>query len=265
MVQFVNWMNTSTGHHAAYNFTGSQGTGDYTFATWSAAEADGGTNLYRHKDAVYYLPTEHEWMKAAYWNGTTLQTHATKPGETVFQGDGVSGTGWNYQLPGPWDVGSGSEELNGTYDMMGNIWEWMESPYADWTYGVFAHRPLRGGRYDGYLTYLSSDARSTHNPDMEYPFIGFRIAADVLLSALPGDFNGDQAVTGADYVLWADHFGGDEGVLAAGTGNGDGTISGADYVLWANNFGNTASATIPEPVTLSLLTGGAMAMLRRRR
>jgi formylglycine-generating enzyme required for sulfatase activity len=62
--QFVNWLNTSTGHQAAYKFTGAQGQSDYALATWSAAEADNGTNLYRHKDAEYYLPTENEWVKA---------------------------------------------------------------------------------------------------------------------------------------------------------------------------------------------------------
>ena len=83
--QFVNWLNTSTGHLPAYRFTGTQGQGDYALDTWSPAEAAGGTNLYRHKDAFYYLPTENEWVKAGYWNGTSLQTYATKdntpPGE----------------------------------------------------------------------------------------------------------------------------------------------------------------------------------------
>ena len=37
--QFVNWLNTSTGHQAAYKFTGTQGTSDYTFTTWSPADA----------------------------------------------------------------------------------------------------------------------------------------------------------------------------------------------------------------------------------
>ena len=116
--QFVNWLNTSTGHQAAYKFTGTQGTSDYTFATWDAADAWGGANLYRHKDAFYFLPDEDEWVKAAYWNGTTFQTYATKAGESLTQGDGISGTGWNYDYAtdpcGPWDVGSGSQELNGT-------------------------------------------------------------------------------------------------------------------------------------------------------
>jgi len=130
--QFVNWLNTSTDHHVAYKFTGTQGQTDYTLATWDAGEADNGTNLYRRKDALYYLPTEDEWVKAGYWNGTNLQTYATKAGDTLHQGDGVSGTGWNYYHSGyatdpggPWDVGSGSEELNGTFDMMGNVWEFM--------------------------------------------------------------------------------------------------------------------------------------------
>ena len=81
--QFVNWLNTSTSHQAAYKSTGTQGTSGYALATWSAAEAAGGTNLYRHKDAFYFLPTEDEWVKAAYWNGTTLQNYATKAGESL--------------------------------------------------------------------------------------------------------------------------------------------------------------------------------------
>lgn len=116
--QFVNWLNTSTGHQAAYKFTGTQGTSGYALALWSAAEADNGTNLYRHKDAKYYLPTEYEWTKAAYWNGTTIQQYATKAGDTLFLGNGTSG-GWNYfdiehsTFPpaGPW---GGRQRQSGT-------------------------------------------------------------------------------------------------------------------------------------------------------
>jgi formylglycine-generating enzyme required for sulfatase activity len=185
--QFVNWLNTSTGHQAAYRFTGTQGTGDYALATWSTAEADG-TNLYRHRDAFYFLPTEDEWVKAAYWNGTSLQTWATQPGETLHQGDGTSGTGWNYpdngyatDPYGPWDVGSGSEELNGTFDMMGNVFEWMESPYYSGDYGVGSFRGLRGG--DFYHTHGDGDLASSYReglvPDIEFCLFGFRVASDV--------------------------------------------------------------------------------------
>jgi len=56
--------------------------------------------------------------------------------------------------------------------------------------------------------------------------------------ALWGDFNGSGSVTGADYVLWANSFGGSDAGFAIGSCNGDGVVSGADYVLWANNFGS---------------------------
>ncbi len=184
--QFVNYLNTSTGHQAAYKFTGTQGQSDYALDTWSEAESDNG-NLYRHEDTFYYIPTEDEWVKAAYWNGTTLQTYATKPGDTLHQGDGVSGTGWNYydngyatDPYGPWDVGSGSEELNGTYDMMGNVWEWMESPYSDSTYGTGSNRGVRGGSYFYYDYYfLASSIRHYGHPDIEGSSVGFRVASEV--------------------------------------------------------------------------------------
>jgi formylglycine-generating enzyme required for sulfatase activity len=178
-LQFANWLNTSTGHEAAYKFTGTQGTDDYTFDTWSEAEAAAGTNQYRHKDAMYYLPTEEEWIKAAYWNGTDIQSDATKPGDTLHKGDG-SGTGWNYDQSGsnrvPWDVGSGSEELNGTFDMMGNAWELTESHFGA---TAFDQRATRGGTFEEDEDYLLSDSRFALNPLAEESAFGFRIASQV--------------------------------------------------------------------------------------
>ena len=190
--QFINWLNTSTGHHAAYKFTGTQGTADYTLGTWSAGEAENGTNLYRHKDAMYYLPTEDEWVKAAYWNGTAIQPYATRPGDMLFQGNGTNG-GWNYCFNGdegpagpgvgPWAVGSGSKELNGTYDMMGNLWELMENPFTSGDYGVGAYRVRRGGSYfqawDSAVGSLSSSNRYIYYPWDEYGHFGIRVASEV--------------------------------------------------------------------------------------
>ncbi len=182
--QFVNWLNTSTNHQAAYKFTGTQGQSDYALDTWSAAEAAGGTNLFRHKDAFYFLPTEDEWIKAAYWNSTTLQTCTTKVGDSLHQGDGSSGAGWNYydngyvlDPYGPWDVGSGSEELNGTYDMMGNVWEWMESPYSNPSYATGSSRGLHGGDWYSNSNILAASFRSNSDPTDEDNYIGFRVAS----------------------------------------------------------------------------------------
>ncbi len=188
--QFVNWLNTSTNHSPAYKFTGTQGTTGYTFAKWSHAEAAGGTNLYRHKDAFYFLPTEDEWVKAAYWNGTTLQQYATKPGDSLFQGNGSSG-GWNYQFggdpgpegsyEGPWNVGGGNEELNGTYDMMGNVWEWMESPHNDPSYPTdsSSSRGVRSGSWGYDSSHLVASYRNSGGPVSEYYVKGFRVASVV--------------------------------------------------------------------------------------
>jgi len=184
--QFVNWLNTSTGHHAAYNFTGTQGLSDYSFARWDASEAWGGTNLYRHKEAFYFLPDEDEWCKAAYWSGTSIQDYATMPGDTLHQGDGSGGTGWNYwdwdhgyatYPKGPWDVGSGSEELNGTYDMMGNNCEWVESPWDDPNFDSASPRAWRGGNWLGSSICLLPSSRSWNGPSSESGIIGFRVAS----------------------------------------------------------------------------------------
>ncbi len=175
--QFVNWLNTCTGHQAAYRFTGTQGQSDYALDVWSEDEAAGGTNLYRHKDAMYFLPTEDEWVKAAYWNGASLQTWATTD-----DSEPVPGVDSNFAgaIGEPWDVGSGSEELNGTFDMMGNVWEWMESPYDVGEYETHSDRVIRGGPFGLSITYLASDSRyNIGPPSVEGNAIGFRVASEV--------------------------------------------------------------------------------------
>ena len=77
---------------------------------------------------IYVLPSEDEWYKAAYLksDGSGYTLYAT--------GDSVptAGTGANYNgaNSAPWNVGSGTAENNGTYDMGGNVWEWGESAFA---------------------------------------------------------------------------------------------------------------------------------------
>ncbi len=183
--QFVNYLNTSTGHQAAYKFTGTQGTDNYTLGVWESGDVGyDSSNPYRNSNAYYFLPTEDEWVKAAFWNGTSLQTHATKPGDTLYQGNGSNG-GWNYydyeygtEPYGPWDVGSGSEEINGTFDMMGNAWEWMESPYIIGVYLSSSSRGVRGGSYRVSDSALSLSSRGYFlNPYDEDYDVGFRVAS----------------------------------------------------------------------------------------
>ncbi len=178
--QFVNWLNIDAGYQAAYKFISTQGTGDYTFAMWESGDLGyNESNPYRNSNAFYFLPTEDEWVKAAYWNGTSLQTWATVGDVEPTQ------TGWNFNdngYPnspyGPWDAGSGSEELNGTFDMVGNVWEWMESPYYSSEYLSGSNRGVRGGSCFANNNYLRSSNRIANGaPYYEGDEVGFRVAS----------------------------------------------------------------------------------------
>ena len=68
--RFTNWLNTSTGGSAAYNFTTS-GVND-NIALWGSGDAGyDASNPYRNSLATYVLPSMDEWYKAAYYNPTT--------------------------------------------------------------------------------------------------------------------------------------------------------------------------------------------------
>jgi sulfatase modifying factor 1 len=172
--QFVNYLNMSKGYQAAYKFTGAQGTGNYTFTPWDVIDTGyNSANPYRNSNAIYFLPTEDEWVKAAYWNGTSLQTYATIGDVYPTQGNGTNG-GWNYDyytMKQPWAVTIGSQELNGTYNMMGNVWEWNETLVSGSSFGN------RGGSYSNNDNYLASSARYYNSPSDEYDNIGFRVAS----------------------------------------------------------------------------------------
>lgn len=197
--QFVNRLNTIKGYQPAYNFTELEGTEDYIFALWDESVAWGGTNLYRHKDAYYFLPSEDEWVKAAYWNGASLRTYATKNNAVPIAGVHTNYGNTNWE---PWAVGSGCEELNGTYDMMGNVLEWMESPLYIHNYSPEAARVFRGGSYfNGHESSLQLCFRQ-HSGGAGIPQKGFRIAAKPYCSEpILGDLNNDCRVDLADLAI----------------------------------------------------------------
>jgi endonuclease I len=83
-----------------------------------------------------------------------------------------------------------------------------------------------------------------------------------------GDFNGDGAVDGADFLAWQRGFGGSAS-LAAGDANNDGVVDGTDLEIWSNQYGQSGVTAIPEPTVWRLLAGAAAlilpAMLSRTR
>lgn len=175
--QFVNWLNTSTGHHVAYKFNGIQGERDYVLSSWDVTDPGYDvSNPFRNINAYYFLPTEDEWVKAAYWDGINLQTWATINDVMPLEGEDTNYYG---AIGQPWNVGSGNEELNGTYDMMGNVWEWTENPYKNENYVFGAYICIRGGQYRNIQSYLfpTSSYRGNYNPSYESEVVGFRVAS----------------------------------------------------------------------------------------
>ena len=172
--QFTNYLNTITGNDVAYKFNGG------TFDVWTLGdEGYDASNPFRNSNAKYFMPTEDEWVKAAYWNGTNVQTYANASPSDLVSGE-PDPAKWNYNPSAgdePWDVGSGSEELNGTYDMMGNFWEWMESPYFSGDYLSGSLRVFRGGACGNDLYAISSSSGNYYYPYDEYLSIGFRVAS----------------------------------------------------------------------------------------
>ena len=77
---------------------------------------------------------------------------------------------------GPWGVGSGSEELNGTFDMMGNVWELMESPYGR-IYSPEAISGSRSGSYYNLITDMNPTDQYQVATYSESSTMGFRVAS----------------------------------------------------------------------------------------
>jgi hypothetical protein len=80
---------------------------------------------------------------------------------------------------------------------------------------------------------------------------------------LPGDYNRNNVVDSADYVLWKDTLGSNVPMGTGADGNRDGTVSPDDYAVWRSHFSQTASgaaagiaSAVPEPATLALLLAG---------
>ena len=153
-MKYCNYITSGNINLGAYVFSG----GNYQSTDRASAVTTYGK--------VYALPTEDEWYKAAYFkpdaSGYSLYANGT---DTV----PVEGTdaNYNFAVGSPWAVGTGTMEQNGTFDMMGNVWEWMEA-----SGGV-----IRSGGYVNYEFSLRSSLRSDGSPTTEKDNIGFRVVA----------------------------------------------------------------------------------------
>jgi len=182
-LQFCNYLTTGDKSQGVYRFSGNNtDPGNFLGINRTAAQATYGM--------IYFLPTVDEWHKAAYYkpdgSGYSLYTNGL---DTIPAAD----NGWNYDggsYFSPWNVGTGTQEQNGTFDMTGNIHEWNETMIGYDNYSGPSYA-LRGGSFDASdnsITSLYTWYDRPYNRDRDF---GFRIAsipepATLLLIGLGG-------------------------------------------------------------------------------
>jgi hypothetical protein len=175
--RFVNYLNTSKGYQAAYNFTTS-GVND-NITMWGTGLYSG-SNQFRHKDAYYFLPSMDEWYKAAYGSpsGTWYNYATGSDSAPTAVASGTSGAVYNRQS-GPADITlAGGVSPYGTIAQGGNVWEWIESAWDGSNNSASENRELRGGSWGYGSIDLHASYRIFNVPTVVFSsYGGFRVAS----------------------------------------------------------------------------------------
>jgi len=180
--RFVNWLNTSKGYQAAYNFT-TTGVND-NISLWGPGQY-AGNNQFRHKDAYYFLPSTDEWYKGAYGSpsGFWYDYPTGSDSAPVPVSEGTTAGTAVYGQPtstGPADItNAGGLSPYGTMAQGGNLWEWNESEYDRTNDSPAENRQLRGGSWDNLSDLLEASYVPTFDPTSEnvHNGFGFRVAS----------------------------------------------------------------------------------------
>jgi len=159
--QFCNYLTSGDKSQGAYLFSGNNNNpGDFL-----GIDRDTAISAY---DIIYVIPTEDEWYKAAYYTGSGYSTYANGTNDAPIED---VDSNFDYESGcQPWTVGTGTMEQNGTFDMMGNVYEWNEATYG-------GDRGHRGSSYNNNENYLRSSTRDNTYPYNEAPILGFRVAS----------------------------------------------------------------------------------------
>ena len=273
--RFANWLHngqptgaqdTSTTEDGAYTFSGPETVSD------------------RNPGALFFLPTEHEWEKAAFYQPgavTTLgngwwqktsgsdfyptQATANEFGDVTNPGPYVAnfrkGANWNGSTLGNvTTVGSsGNQSYYGAMDMSGNVFEWVMADPTKPDPNGWGPYTVRGGSFLNFGHVDIYERNLVHHDNHNIPNynVGFRLAAsfqDPVPVDFNADFNNDTFVNGLDLELWQAAYGLDGNADA----DGDGDSDGRDFLYWQQHYGmNTglaAAALVPEP-NMAVLAG----------
>ena len=138
------------------------------------------TNLNNLTGMNFRLPTEAEWEYAAR-GGNKSQGYKYSGGNTI----GNVAWYWDNSGSATHNVKTKSPNELGTYDMSGNVWEWCEDWYGNYSSGsqtnptgpsTGSYRVLRGGSWYGGAKYCRVSLRLNSDPGNGYFDYGFRLA-----------------------------------------------------------------------------------------
>jgi len=208
--------------------------GAYTLGTLTSgtAPAKNATNPNTGAAPTFYIPTENEWYKAAYYS--PVKDGPSTPGYYTYgtQSDMAPDNGWdgtnalaitgsanqaNYRISNRYavtgtttfigstdnqnvltDVGTftDSSSYYGAFDMSGNVFDWND---LDGTSG--SDRGLRGGSWTSVASTLSSSFRNELPSGPGNNGIGFRLASPVPEPATLGMASGGLLLAGGWWIL----------------------------------------------------------------
>ena len=262
--RFANWVNNGATAGASTE------TGAYTMAN--------GVSVTRNAGAIWFLPTENQWYKAAYYDGAASVYYDystgsnTAPNNSIpaddtgnsanyYAGDFTQNASYPFTSAGAY---AQSYSPYGTADQGGNVWEWTE------TAATSATRVRRGGAFDTDATKIISSYRETMSPTFESDNMGFRLATVAVGAGVPGDYNANNVVDAGDYILWRKYSGQS---ITLPNDSTPGTVMPIDYDVWRSHFGQTSSGSgsgslaqtaVPEPAAMPLLAALLVVSLPRR-
>lgn len=159
LARYANWLHFGCpeGEQIVGITEGTKTTGAYDTSDFEAVRS-GAKKIYRdfgkrNMGALYWIPNENEWYKAAYYDPTIFghRKYHDYPTRTSMP---PTSSEANYMIDNELAVGApffvaevddyeGSASYYGTLNQGGNVWEWTES----WQYGNVGQRALRGGSW----------------------------------------------------------------------------------------------------------------------
>ena len=181
----ANWLHNGRSTNPALLETGAYTLNDETFQI---------IGFNKNAGATYWVPSDDEWYKAAYYKGGGLAAgywayptkSDTEPTYVTASPTGVGSAGlgstansingnlaadWNSQDGNVTTVGSnGGPSAYGTFDMGGNVWEWDDGVTLN------LYRVIRGGGWDDFAVQDRSVHRGNGNPVNRDGYLGFRLA-----------------------------------------------------------------------------------------